>query len=141
MLQWLAKIFRSKPTKPAESSVPTEIEALRRMGNRGRPSGHNAPFVRPSGVVHEDFRSGRSEGEWGTILTRGNDGRPLSFDYAKRHGEQSSRVLFDWVEFPQHVQGICSERGAVLSFRKDRVSIWHGGCAAMLKAPKGKSRR
>lgn len=90
---------------------------------------------------NEDFYSGDDEGEWGAILRRGTDGRPLSFEYVKKHGEVSTRTLVDWVEYPRHVQGVCADAGAVLCFRKDRVSEWHASSEKMLRAPKGKSRR
>lgn len=96
---------------------------------------------RGSSEENYDFTSGEDEGEYGAILRRGTDGRPLSFEYANKHGEISSRAVFDWVEYPRHFQGMCSNAGAVICFRKDRVIEWHAETNKLLRAPKGKSRQ
>ena len=143
-------------TSAEKSALEDEIAALRRMGG---PSGALPAKVNgKAGLFREsvelatgddadddrhdhDFRSGESHGEWGAILKRGVDGRPLSFEYANRYGEISQRLIFDWVEYPKHIQGVCSDASRARCFRKDRVIKWIAASDALLKAPKGKSRR
>jgi len=98
------------------------------------------PIVNEAVIDHPDFASGEDFGEYGTILRRGTNGVPLSFDYANSAGEAKPRLVFNWVEYPKHVQGWCQFSGASLCFRKDRVQIWLSASDKELRAPKGRSR-
>lgn len=131
-----------------------EIASLKKIGNnQAKPNTGLTFSVTSSNTIalsgyrdgsndgeNYDFFSEDSQGEYGTILRRGSDGRPLTFEYASRHGVVSTRSLFQWVEYPQHVQGVCGEADKVICFRKDRVIEWLAESNKMLRAPKGKSR-
>lgn len=144
MFRRLLSLFRATPMVPKTDPVAREIEAIRRMAGRSQvpAASQTAGRYRSSTPSdNPDYHSSAMDGEWGRILRRGTDGRPLSFDYGDRWGRGSARELSDWVEYPRYIQGLCSEAGVLLCFRKDRVTAWHNFCDAMLRAPKGRSRQ
>lgn len=134
--------FRS--SGPDDEAGGAAQHAIRGPYLREVVSGGDSPAgssPRMIGRMHEDYYSGEEEGEWGAILRRGMDGRPLQFEYADRYGEVTSRLVFNWVEYPRHVQGWCDLQSDIRCFRKDRVIEWMAGSDEQLRAPKGKSRR
>ncbi len=131
---------RDPSPKRKSNSAPTP-DALRIIEPAATPPLKRRDETPRAHPENDDFWSGLDDGEWGAILGRGMDGRPLSFQYANRRSDVSTRTVFEWVEYPRHFQGVCSEAGAVICFRKDRVIDWHAQSEKMLRAPKGKSRR
>ena len=123
-----------RASKPKPSSSHSHLKTASLAPSRAHGKGNTS-------ISNPDFYSGEPSGDHGTILKRGVDGRPLAFQYTKKYGDVSDRKIFNWTEYPQHVQGVCDEKGVLLSFTKSRVTAWYEDSEKMLKSPKGKSRR
>lgn len=59
----------------------------------------------------------------------------LRFDYRKADGSQSTRRLTRCAEEGHYVTGFDLDAGQERTFRKDRITQYHDGCASLLRAP------
>jgi len=59
----------------------------------------------------------------------------LSFTYRKSSGEVSVRTVSSWSEDGNYIKGYCADGGMVKTFRKDRVTAWHGDSESLLMRP------
>ncbi|MCC2976229.1 NINE protein [Sphingomonas sp. PL-96] len=56
---------------------------------------------------------------------------PLSFEYADADGIVTERTIINWIDTRYYVKGLCLNRHAVRTFRKDRVLIWTAGAETL----------
>lgn len=136
----------------AARKVDDEISALKRMAANRKASsitsshfetGHFAasqhssppPLDFSSKSKKRSSRAGSIKGKWGPILQRRTDGVPLSFEYVDAHGEITNRLIFNWVEYPNYIEGVCAEVNSARTFRKDRVNAWHAQSDSYLLEP------
>jgi hypothetical protein len=52
---------------------------------------------------------------------------PLSFEYADADGIVTERTIINWIDTRYYVKGLCLDRHAMRTFRKDRVLSWVSG--------------
>lgn len=54
----------------------------------------------------------------------GESGDRASFTYVDADGVITDRVIINWVSEGQYIRGLCLERHAARTFRKDRIDFW-----------------
>ncbi len=101
--------------QPEEEIAGREVQAHRRMTaalNDAKAKRHAPASVQPT-IVPD--RSG---------IPKAKAGKWIEFTYADEYGEVTDRHLRNWSRTSRYLEGFCTDRRAVRTFRLDRVIHW-----------------